>query len=247
MPIRSFSTAALLLWLAFAALWVGSSLAFPTPLLWQYKSAGTCIIIITTTTTALASSSSDADAFFETETWQSTKKRLNKLPTFFCAVDNGAPLQFRQMENGEIYTTPFFYCDIQAAQDELALLGKSYKDMNIGVFPLGDAFELECKDQALIIPSQAAVEKTGAAPSGSSSLPIGKSVPLFGSVTQQNQHGEAVLPLFMVYEEAEAKSPSVISITLENVIQALTTMETPPAFEFVPPQTSVEYIKESNL
>lgn len=246
------STVSSLLWLLVATLCVaGSSLAFPTSLVSICPSASgnrrTCTTT-RSTTTALESSLSNADDdFFETQAWQTTKERLNKLPTFFCAVDNGAPLQFRQMESGEIYTMPFFYCDIEAAQQELALLQKSYGDMNIGVFPLGDAFELESKDQALIIPSQAAVERTGAAPARSSSLPIGMSVPLFGSVTQQNQQGLSVLPLFMVYEEVEAKNPSVITLTLDSVVQAMTTMETPPTFDFVPPQTSLEYIKVNNL
>lgn len=129
-------------------------------------------------------------------------------------------------------------------------------DMDLVPFPLGVAFELWSKDQAVIIPSAEAIKQAGAPPGTN---PIGQSVPLFAcmEIMQETPDGKGALPLFMDLEDANAavdeavKSDGgsaedfeVVSLSLNRAVELLATVPDTPGFQFIPPQSSITHIDD---
>jgi hypothetical protein len=188
------------------------------------------------------------------EGWGTVKKELNDLPVFTCANEQGHPLQYDL--NGQ--SAPFFYCDVEAAKTELAKASAETKLgglLDIVPFPLGDVFEMSAQGRAVVIPSQAAIDAAGAPPGTN---PIGQTIPLFAcmEIMQERDDGVAVLPLFMVLEEAQAAmkmaleidggDPSdfeVVGLSLNRAVEMLATVPETPAFHFIPPASSIEHIR----
>lgn len=191
---------------------------------------------------------------FSSEGWGIIKKELNVLPVFTCANEEGYPLQYDL--NGQ--PAPFFYCDVEAAKIELAKASAATKlggTLDIVPFPLGDVFEMSTKGKAVIIPSQGAIDAAGAPPGTN---PIGQTIPLFAcmDIMQEGEDGVAVLPIFMVLEEAQAAmrmaleidggDPSdfeVVGLSLNRAVELLATVPDTPSFHFIPPASSVEHIR----
>ena len=184
------------------------------------------------------------------------------MPIFCCANEKGQPLQYNV--NDEV-KMPFFYCDVQAAEDELRKAQKEMKSdiakgLGIIPFPLGSAFELMARNQAIVIPSLEALTAAGA-PHGVD--PLGQQVPLFAcmDIMQENDEGAAVLPIFMVHGEAQkameealqaddvsndaGEEFQIVSVSLPRAVELLATnADDAPAFRFLPPRSSIDYIQK---
>ena len=223
---------------------------------------------------------------FESESWKIMKKDLDSVPIFCVANKEGTPVAYSitvkktkeaedqdKEENAEPITfqVPFFYTDVEDAKIELKKVKESNTaekadEMDLIPFPLGSAFEMWSKDQAVIVPSGKAVQQAGAPPGTN---PIGQPVPLFAcmEIMQEaelpdadNKEGKTkvvpVLPLFMVLEECNAavdqavemdggKSEDfeVVSLSLTRAVEQLATqVKEFPGFQLMPPQASLEYI-----
>lgn len=219
---------------------------------------------------SLASSSDDEESsadtpssaleLFESEGWAPIKKDLDSVPIFCVANKEGKPIAYSVTINKDTFQVPFFYCDVEDAKAELAKAKEANTDialdMDLVPFPLGVAFELWSKDQAVIVPSAEAIKQAGAPPGTN---PIGQPVPLFAcmDVMQETPDGKGALPLFMVLEEANeaveeavesdggsADDFEVVSLSLNRAVELLATVPETPGFQFIPPESSVKHIDE---
>lgn len=199
---------------------------------------------------------------FASDGWKSIRKELDSMPIFCCANEKGQPLQYNV--NDEV-KMPFFYCDIEAVQEELSkaqaeMSAEIAKGLGIIPFPLGNAFELMAQNKAIIIPAVAALEAAGA-PEGVN--PLGQQVPLFAcmDIMQEAQNGKPVLPIFMVHSEAtsameeaiqaesgtsetEVDAFEIVSLSLPRLVDMLASDADAPAFHFLPPRDSIDYIQK---
>jgi hypothetical protein len=200
----------------------------------------------------------NAEDFFAAEGWQPIKKDLNELPIFTVATKEGNPLAYEIENNGKTVSVPCFFCDIEDAKKELENT-KQNSDMegvDLVPFPLGEAFQLWVKDEAVIVPSKDAILQAGAPPGTN---PIGQQVPLFGclDIMEEGENGKGVLPLFMVKEDANAALTDaveadggsiddfeVVSFSLNRAVELLATVPDTTAFKFVPPSASMKYIQD---
>jgi hypothetical protein len=219
-----------------------------------------------TSTLFLSSSSSPktSDEMFSSAIWPPIKAELDTLPVFCCANRQGQPLQYNV--NGEI-NMPFFYADVQAVESELQQAKGDLKtgdddDDRLGIIPvpLGTAFELMAQNQAVIIPSAAAVQKAFGDDNNDDDVnPLGLPLPLFGcmEIKQETKGGTASIPLFLDYQEAEAAVQAalsdavdkdttkfeIVSLSLPRAVQMLATDGDTQSFRFIPPKASLEYIR----
>eukprot|EP00613_Pedinella_sp_CCMP2098_P081662 CAMPEP_0171937492 /NCGR_PEP_ID=MMETSP0993-20121228/34659_1 /TAXON_ID=483369 /ORGANISM="non described non described, Strain CCMP2098" /LENGTH=272 /DNA_ID=CAMNT_0012578853 /DNA_START=188 /DNA_END=1006 /DNA_ORIENTATION=+ len=205
---------------------------------------------------------------FESARWPAVQKELDVLPMFTCSNEQGQPLQY------DVGGVPraMFYADVTAAKAELEQSRSKFPDLAIDLvpFPLGQVFQAWQEGDALVVPSASAMRAAGA-PAGAS--PVGQQVPLFacmGIMREREGDGRPVLPLFLVYEEAVAARnealvkdgpgagdgdggngdvSEVVALSLLQAVQLLATTlddgnEEAPAYQFVPPEASVQHIRE---
>jgi hypothetical protein len=207
---------------------------------------------------AISSTPADSTDLFKSEGWKPIEADLNKLPVFTVANQEGKPLAYTVETTDNSYTTPFFYVDIDDALEELqkAKDNTGLEGLDLVPYPMGQAFQLWASDQAVIVPSKESVLQAGAPPG---SNPIGQQVPLFAcmDICQETEDGRGVLPLFMVLEEANFAMEQalkadggnmddfeVVSLSLSRAVEMLATVPESPAFQFIPPSSSVKYIQE---
>jgi hypothetical protein len=243
----------------------------------------------------------NVEKLFQSAGWKPIQANLDRLPLFTCANPEGQPLAYTieriNSETGEkeVYTVPFFYCDVDDALEELAKVQKATSTTTITTtelkgdddnnkragldlipFPLGKAFQMWATDQAVIVPNQRAIVQAGAPPN---SNPVGQHVPLFccmelmqSSSSSQSSSPKSedprddddnappVLPLFMTKEEANAAVAEavqlsggtttvdeleVVSLSLNRAVTLLAlSPEDTPAFQFIPPKKSLQFIAE---
>eukprot|EP00526_Cylindrotheca_closterium_P017935 CAMPEP_0113630164 /NCGR_PEP_ID=MMETSP0017_2-20120614/15668_1 /TAXON_ID=2856 /ORGANISM="Cylindrotheca closterium" /LENGTH=303 /DNA_ID=CAMNT_0000540609 /DNA_START=50 /DNA_END=961 /DNA_ORIENTATION=+ /assembly_acc=CAM_ASM_000147 len=228
---------------------------------------------------------------FESESWKIIKKDLDQVPIFCVANKEGKPVAYsitvkktkegsdtdKEDEEPITFQVPFFYTDVEDAKTELkkakeTTANKDVADeMDLIPFPLGSAFQMWSKDQAVIVPSGKAVQQAGAPPGTN---PIGQSVPLFACMeimqemevpddtdtADSKEEGKTkmvpVLPLFMVLEECNAAVDQavemdggkadqfeVVSLSLTRAVEQLASQASGfPGFQLIPPQASIEYI-----
>lgn len=194
---------------------------------------------------------------FASEGWAEIRKDMDTIPIFCCANEEGKPLQYNVNDEAKM---PFFYCDVKAAEEELVKArAEMPKDISQGLgiipFPMGNAFELMANNRAIIIPSVEALEAAGA-PKGVN--PLGQQVPMFAcmEIMQEAPNGKPVLPIFLVHDEAKSAMEQaieadgagtdafeIVSLSLPRVIDMLATNTDAPAFHFLPPQESIQYIQ----
>eukprot|EP00977_Amphora_coffeiformis_P016908 scaffold5364_cov164-Amphora_coffeaeformis.AAC.6 len=199
-----------------------------------------------------------ADNLFASEGWKPIEKDLNQVPVFTVATAEGNPVAYQIDVKGKSYTLPFFYCDVDAALTELEASRKvkDMEGMDIVPFPLGKAFQLWAKDEAVIIPSKEAVLQAGAPPGTN---PIGQQVPMFCclEIAEEGPDGKPKLPLFMALEDANAALKEaveadggkvddfeVVCLSLNRAIDQLATSPESAAFRFLPPSKSMNYIRD---
>ncbi|KAL3934430.1 MAG: hypothetical protein SGBAC_009849 [Bacillariaceae sp.] len=228
------------------------------------------------------SSPANAVELFESESWKIIKKDLDSVPIFCVANKEGKPVAYsitvkKSEEKNDpnakpiTFQVPFFYTDVEDARAELKKAKDDMSDketadeMDLIPFPLGAAFEMWSKDQAVIVPSGKAVQQAGAPPGTN---PIGQSVPLFACMEiMQEMEAPAedgtdgtkmvpVLPLFMVLEECNAAVDQavaadggtkdefqVVSLSLTRAVEQVAAVSGAfPGFQVMPPQASIEYI-----
>jgi hypothetical protein len=203
---------------------------------------------------------STANELFESEGWVPIKKDIDQIPIFCVANKEGKPIAYSITINKDTFQVPFFYCDVEDAQKELKKAKEANKDLSDGMdlipFPLGVAFEMWSKDQAVLIPSAAAIAQAGAPPGTS---PVGQQVPLFAcmDIMQETPDGKGALPLFMVLADANAAIDEavkmdggstndfeVVSLSLNRAVELLATVPETPAFQFIPPENSLKFIND---
>ena len=203
-------------------------------------------------------SSSSSDSLFESEGWKPIEKDLNQVPIFTVATAEGNPLAYQLDVKGKSYTVPFFYCDVDAAVQELEASRNNTQLEGIDLipFPLGKAFQLWANDQAVIIPSKEAIMQAGAPPGTN---PVGQQVPMFAcmEISEEGPDGKPRLPLFMSLEDANAALKEaveadggkvddfeVVCLSLNRAIDQLASSPEAAAFRFLPPSKSMQYISE---
>jgi hypothetical protein len=213
----------------------------------------------TTSLSLAAAGASDKKDLFQMEGWPPIQEDLNRVPIFCVATREGNPLAYQVTINDDEYTVPFFYCDVDDALKELdgAKNNTNLEGLDILPFPLGKAFELWCKDEAVIVPSLNAVMQAGAPPGTN---PVGQQVPMFACMDimeESEETGSAKLPLFMALEDANAAVKAavdadggqvgdfdVVCLSLSGAVEQIATIPETPGFHFIPPLSSMKYISE---
>lgn len=207
-----------------------------------------------------AASGDAASELFASAGWPTIKKDLDECPVFTVANKKGQPLQYSV--GGK--AMPFFFTDLDAAKEELekACADSTISDMegmddiDIIPFPLGDAFVMMETGKGVIVPSKQAIEDAGAPKDAS---PLGQQVPLFAcmTITQEGRDGKPLLPLFFVKQEVQNAIDEALAfdgddgqdefaitcISLQKAVELLATNQQ-TAFNFLPPQKSLQHIKE---
>jgi hypothetical protein len=226
----------------------------------QKQQQATTILCATTKAT-------EATAFFESPAWLPIRQELDQVPLFTCANGQGQPLAYQleiAKEGGETktMTVPFFYTDVEDALRELETAKQEHVHLEEGldIIPigLGGAFHMWSLDQAVIVPNKNAILQAGAPPNAN---PIGQEIPLFVcmDVSQTNEQGRPVLPLFMTLEEANAAvmeaaeaeggDPGELEVTSLGLSRAVELLaktigdDTAPTFHFIPPASSIRHIQ----
>ena len=221
--------------------------------------AGSAASLSSTSSLGAAAGASGKKDLFEMEGWPPIKDDLNRIPIFCVATKEGNPLAYKVNIDEAEYTIPFFYCDVNDALKELdgAKNNTSLEGLDILPFPLGKAFEMWCKDEAVIVPSLNAVMQAGAPPGTN---PVGQQVPMFACMEimeEDEETGSAKLPLFMALEDANDAVKAavdadggavgdfdVVCLSLSGAVEQIATIPETPGFHFVPPMSSMQYISE---
>ena len=157
--------------------------------------------------------------------------------------------------------TALFFVEVADAQTELEEVKSAMPDLPLDVipFPLSEAFQWWCEDKGTIVPTLAAIKAAGA-PDGVE--PLGQQVPLFACLEMQaeSKEGKPALPLFFVHAEAKEamemalaadedteeniveETFKVVSLSLQRAVELLATVPSTPAFQFVTPVSSSQYV-----
>lgn len=201
---------------------------------------------------------------FESEAWKTIQKDLDQIPIFTVATAEGHPIAYQvQLSADQTFTVPFFYCEVADALVELEKAKNNTEianadNMDIVPFALGQAFELWCKDEAVIVPSKQAILQAGAPPGTN---PVGQQVPMFAcmEIMEEAEDGSGRLPLFMALDDAneavqqavdvgedqvKREEFEVVCLSLSGAIEQLATIPETPAFHFIPASSSIRYIEE---
>lgn len=208
-----------------------------------------------------ANAAGGSDDLFEMEGWKNIADDLDRFPLFAVASAEGSPVAYQvTLNKDQSFKVPCFYCDVAEALIELesAKGTTDLQGLKLIPFPLGTAFQLWCKDQAVIVPSRASILQAGAPPGTS---PIGQKVPMWAclEISEEQEDGKPPkLPIFMALDDAndavlEAVGADggklddfeVVCLSLSGAIEQLVTIpEESPSFHFIPPSTSMQYIEE---
>ena len=211
-----------------------------------------------TTVSAAAGASENPQELFAMEGWEAIQKDLDRVPIFTVATPEGNPLAYQVNIKSDQYIVPFFYCDVGDALKELegARNNPTLEGLDVVPFPLGKAFQLWCKDEAVIVPSKQAILQAGAPPGTN---PVGQQVPMFTclEIMEETEDGKGRLPLFMSLDDANeavkaavstdggnADEMDVVCLSLSGAVEQLATIPETPGFHFIPPSRSMEYISE---
>lgn len=186
--------------------------------------------------------------------WGPIKQELDHVPVFSCANEQGQPMQYQIGEK----PLAFFFCDIEAAKEDLQKANAETKVDGLQVlpFPLGEAFEMGAKQLAAVIPSVGALESAGA-PQGLN--PVGQQVPLFGcmEIAANQPDGSSMTPLFFTFEEAEAAmnmaleaaggGDSKFEVSILPLTKAVQTMATSAEKKYIfeAPTSSLDYLRST--
>jgi hypothetical protein len=230
-----------------------------------FSTAGTSTATTSSLNAEPSASSSDAEPsasindIFTSDSWAPIQKDLDEVPVFTVATQEGNPLAYEvQAEDETSHTLPFFYCDVAEALAELegARNNTGMEGLDILPFPLGQAFQLWATDEAVLIPSKAAILQAGAPPGTN---PVGQQVPMFAcmEIMEEGDDGQAQLPLFMSLDDAnnalklaveadggKVEDFDIACLSLSGAVEQLATLSDIPGFHFIPPSTSMSYIQE---
>jgi hypothetical protein len=174
--------------------------------------------------------------------------RTNQVPVFAVCVEN-QPLKV----NVDRKPLALFFVDLAMAQNEMKMAQKALPKAMIDLvqFPLGEAFVGWYQETARIMPTVEALRASGAP---RNSAPIDSMVPLFAANLQLlAPDGTPSVPLFFVEAEAKAAlqaarnngqnvDPELMKLPLQKAVFLLATDADAPAFQFMTPAASTEYI-----
>jgi len=197
-----------------------------------------------------------ADAF-ASATWPTLQQELDALPVFTVANAQGQPLQYEV--GGK--QSAMFYADIGAATAECEKAREEYPELEVDLIPvgLGLAYKLQVAGEAQLIPGLQELRAAGAPDDLDEQRAMLQQLPLFACLEMSQQiDGRTVLPLFVSWRDCraavdaatEADTPSepleIVGLSLPGVVQKLCTLpeSEAPAFTFVPPSSSLDYIKD---
>ena len=197
---------------------------------------------------------------FDSENWKAIEADLDALPVFTVATESGEPLAYTVESDGKSFQVPFFYCDVQDALDELRKAKEvtGVEQIALLPFPLGQAYKLWSNDQAMIVPSKAAMIQADAPPETD---PYGQQIPFFAclNIMLPTECGKGVLPLFMALEDANTAMTEVLEtkggnpeefevlpMSLGEAVDILLAANPgdQSSFQFIAPSTSKQYIDE---
>lgn len=191
-------------------------------------------------------------ALFTSAGWPALRQKLDSLPVFTCANEEGQPLQYEVEGN----PSAMFYASLEDAQRELASSREMFPTLAVDLIPvgLGNAFQLSCEGKAQLVPGTAELTAAGA-PAGAQVM--GQQLPLFAcmEMSQPGPGGAPQLPLFMSYADCAAavsqatavdnpeEKLEIVGLSLDSVCERLQGQQD-GAFAFVPPSRSLEFIRE---
>ena len=228
-----------------------------------------CRSSVTATIERKHPTSSCSQLFLDTSSqgWKNIADDLSMFPLFTISTTQGNPVAYQiSVGKEKTFDVPFFYCDVTEALAELEKAQKNPTEATKGEtlkvipFPLDQAFDLWCKDKAVIIPSKAAILEAGA-PAGTN--PIGQKVPMWAclEISEEQEGGlPPKLPIFMALDDAnaaiieavegdreKADEFELVCLSLDGAIEQLVTVpEESPSFHFIPPSKSMKYIEENS-
>lgn len=196
---------------------------------------------------------------FDSPGWESIKVELDQVPVFAVANEEGNPIKYRIEKKDSSFEVPLFYTHVSDALQELekAKENTPLPGMDINPFPLGGIFEMWAKDTAVIVPNKKSIISAGAPPGAN---PMGQQVPLFAcmEISQENENGKPVLPLFFELEDAndaasqaaafdggKGEDLEVVGLNLAEAVSLLANAkDAATAFHFIPPASSLKHIRD---
>ena len=186
--------------------------------------------------------------------WPPLQSMLDALPVFAVANEEGQPVQYTL--DGQ--AKALFYADVSEAA---ATAKDQFPELKCDLLPigLGAAYLLSCEGKAALVPGATELTASGM-PAGMSA--VGQELPFFActEMAQETAAGNAVLPLFMSYNDCQAAVKQarnadgdaipleIIGLSLPSVVEQLSSMAddgSPPAFAFIAPSRSIEHIREN--
>eukprot|EP00585_Thalassiosira_rotula_P007449 CAMPEP_0196142442 /NCGR_PEP_ID=MMETSP0910-20130528/11610_1 /TAXON_ID=49265 /ORGANISM="Thalassiosira rotula, Strain GSO102" /LENGTH=254 /DNA_ID=CAMNT_0041403749 /DNA_START=120 /DNA_END=884 /DNA_ORIENTATION=+ len=204
--------------------------------------------------------SSKPNELFDSPSWEAIEQELDQVPVFAVANAEGMPIKYSiEKKDSPAFEVPLFYTHVEDALQELEKAKKStpLPGMDINPYPLGGIFRMWAEDSAVIIPNKKSIIQAGAPPMAN---PMGQQVPLFAcmEIAQEDENGKPVLPLFFELEDAQnavsqavsfdggkADDFEVVGLNLPEAVSLLTNAkEETTAFQFVPPKSSLEHIRD---
>lgn len=193
---------------------------------------------------------------FDNPGWAALSAELDQCPAFSVANAEGQPLQYEREGNA----LAMFYTDLDAAKAELSQARSQLPELALDIIPvgIGSAYKLACEGKAVLVPSR--MEQAQASGPEGESFP-GDALPLFGclELSQRGADGAPRLPLFMSASDAQAAVAQasaaeeqesgekveldIMVLSLERAVELLITVPDTPAFNFVPPTSSLDFIR----
>jgi len=203
--------------------------------------------------------SSKPNELFDSPGWGAISQELDQVPVFAVANAEGQPIKYRIERKDSSFEVPLFYTHVEDALGELekAKENTPLPGMDINPYPLGGIFQMWATDGAIIVPNKKSIIQAGAPPNAN---PMGQQVPLFAcmEIAQENEKGKPVLPLF--FELADAQNAvsqavsldggkeedfEVVGLNLPEAVSLLAnSKEDTTAFQFVPPASSLNHIRD---
>ena len=203
---------------------------------------------------------------FEHPKWSPLQAHLDELPAFTCTNQDGEPLGFEQ--NGKEVSV--FFMDVDVAEAQLAGWREQYPELNLRLLGvgLGEALKRSIQGEAVIFPSQAAIEAAGEEWNP-------EEVPLYACLVMSKESrdgsGGMVTPFFcdpldarenlaQAYEkiqkelgELDEDQKNALSLVVTSLPKAVELVlegkekETcgDDRFEFIPPSRSVAYLQSA--
>jgi len=148
----------------------------------------------------------------QSERWPPLRQVLDELPVFTCANEKGQPMVYER--DGKPLS--IFFADVIRAQQEVNMMSERYPDAGLKLLTagLGGVFQKVRNGEALLVPSQAALESAGE-DWNSETLPLFTCLGMTDSTDSVEK-----LPFFMDPSDAQASIDRAVAEVRDNLTEA---------------------------